>query len=96
MEGPTWVVDTLLEGDLATSIPAGVDAPTLLFEAGTLSVNTGCNTGRGSYTVDGETVTFGPIGLTRMACTDPAASAIEPHVMAVLEGTATVAIEPAP
>ena len=45
LEGPTWVVDTLLEGDLATSIPAGVDAPTLLFEAGTVSVDTSCNTG---------------------------------------------------
>ena len=93
LEGPTWVVDTLLEGDLATSIPAGVNAPTLLFEAGTVSVDTSCNTGTGSYTIDGETVTFGPIAMTRMACTDPATIAIEPQVMAVLQGTATVSIE---
>ena len=38
-------------------------------------------------------MTFGPIAMTRMACTDPATIAIEPQVMAVLQGTATVAIE---
>ena len=68
-------------------------APTLLFEAGTVAVDTSCNTGSGPYTVVGETVTFGPIAMTRMACTDPATIAVEPQVLAVLRGTATVAIE---
>ena len=93
LEGTTWVVDTLTSGDLATSIPAGATAPTLRFEDGSVAVDTGCNTGSGTARVLGDTVTFGPIAMTRMACTDPVATAVEPQVLAVLRGTATTAIE---
>ena len=39
----------------------------------------------GRTRVVGDTVTFGPIAMTRMACTDPATIAIEPQVLAVLQ-----------
>ena len=41
----------------------------------------------------GDAVTFGPIATTRMACGDPAGAATEQHVLAVLTGTATAAID---
>jgi heat shock protein HslJ len=93
LEGTTWVVDTLTSGDVATSIPAGGSAPSLVFEDGTVAVDTGCNTGSGPARVLGDTVTFGPIAMTRMACTDPVATAAEPQVLVVLRGTATTRIE---
>ncbi len=93
LEGTTWVVDTLTSGDLATSIPAAGAAPTLLFEDGSVAVDTGCNTGGGPARVLGDTVTFGPIAMTRMACTDPVATAVEPQILVVLRGTGTTSIE---
>ncbi|MFC7614615.1 META domain-containing protein [Actinokineospora soli] len=42
--GTTWVVDTLLSGDVASSVP--VEA-TLKFDATTVFIETGCNSGSG-------------------------------------------------
>ena len=58
-----------------------------------MAVDTGCNTGRGTYTVAGDAVTFGPIATTRMACVDPNGQQVEQAVLTVLTGTATVAID---
>ena len=93
LEGTTWVVDTLMQGDISTPIPPGASAPTLLFDDGTVAVDTSCNTGTGPYRAVADTVTFGPIAMTRMACTDPVTIAVEPMVLEVLRGTATVEIE---
>jgi heat shock protein HslJ len=38
---------------------------------GTLSGNAGCNDFNGSYTVDGETLTVGPLATTRKMCSEP-------------------------
>ncbi|MFW0870913.1 MAG: META domain-containing protein [Patescibacteria group bacterium] len=35
---------------------------------GQFSTGTDCNTASGSYTLDGETITFGPMAVTLMAC----------------------------
>jgi heat shock protein HslJ len=44
----------------------------LVFNAdGTLNAQLDCNSGSGTYTVDGSTLTIGPIATTRMACADP-------------------------
>ena len=94
LEGTTWVVDTLTSGDAGDLDPGrGHARPRLLFEDGTVAVDTGCNTGSGTARVLGDTVTFGQIAMTRMACTDPVATAAEPQVLVVLRGTATTSIE---
>jgi heat shock protein HslJ len=65
------------------SIPEGVVA-TLTFNAdGTVTVQPGCNSGRGDYTVEGDTISFGPIALTRMACAG-AAGQVETDVLLIL------------
>ena len=86
LEGTTWTVDSIVSGSTASSLPAGVRAPTVLFDGGNVTVDTGCNTGRGSYTMGPSTLTFGPIATTRMACADPAASQVEQTVLGVLSG----------
>jgi heat shock protein HslJ len=92
LEGTVWTVDTLVTGAAASSLPAGVRAPTLTLEGGNLLVDTGCNTGRGDYTIAADAVTFGPLATTRMAC-EPAATQVEQQVLTVLTGTATFAID---
>ena len=89
LEGTTWNVEGVVSGDAVSSIAAGGRVPAVRLEGGTVTVDTGCNTGTGTYEISGTAVTFGPIATTRMACTDPAASATETSVLAVLSGTAT-------
>lgn len=88
LEGPTWIVDTLLSAEVASSMPAGVNA-TMVFAAGTVSVDTGCNTGSGNYERSGDKITFGPISLTRKACAEPGLMEVEQTMVATLAGEAT-------
>ena len=74
LEGTTWNVEGLITGD-AVSIAARrrPRADGCVLEDGTVTVDTGCNTGTGGYELGDGEITFGPIATTRMACTDPAA-----------------------
>jgi heat shock protein HslJ len=81
--GPTWTVVTIIDGDTASSVPAGAVA-TLVFGAdGTLQVNDGCNRGAGHWVAEGNGLRLSDIMLTKMAC-DPPAGALESAVLAVL------------
>jgi heat shock protein HslJ len=93
LEGPTWTLQAINTASASSTVPAGVRTPTLTFQGGRIDVDTGCNTGGGSYTLGDGSVTFGPIATTRMACLDPAGSQVEQQVLTVLTGTATYAIE---
>jgi heat shock protein HslJ len=93
LEGTTWTAESLISAEAVSSIPAGVRPPTLRLDDGQVSVDTGCNTGRGSYTLAGDAITFGPLATTRMACVDPNGQQVETAVLAVLTGTATSAID---
>jgi heat shock protein HslJ len=71
IEGITWqLAEQLVDGVLA-SVPEGV-VVTLLLEDGGIGGSGGCNSYFGSYTLDGDAVTFGEIGSTLMACEPPA------------------------
>ena len=93
LEGVTWTAQATIGNEAVSTIPLGVRPPTLTFSDGEVLVDTGCNTGSGTYTLDGESVTFGPIALTRMACTEPDGQQVEATVLTVLDGTATVEID---
>jgi heat shock protein HslJ len=81
--GPTWTVNTILSGSTASSVPDGVVA-TLQFTAdGAVRVETGCNTGNGRYQIDGGTIRFSQIALTRRACVG-AAGEMEKAVLAMV------------
>ena len=89
--GTRWVVDGLVAGDAVSSVPPGVVAA-LTFSAGRVDVEGGCNRGGGAVAVSDATLTFGSIGLTKMAC-QGAAMAVEEAVVAVLAGEVRYAIE---
>ncbi|HYN74839.1 MAG TPA: META domain-containing protein [Candidatus Limnocylindria bacterium] len=89
-----WTLDTIIDGDAATSVPAGVPA-TLAFGSGLPKafVETGCNNGSGSVETGENTLTFGPIALTKKACADDAAAAVESAVLSVLQGEVAYVID---
>jgi heat shock protein HslJ len=77
-----------LAGQLA---PTGVGGrrATLRFEPDTARVAgfAGCNRYFGAYTIDGTKLQFGPIGMTRMACSE--GMGLEQQLAAALEATRT-------
>ncbi|MFN8620844.1 MAG: META domain-containing protein [Chloroflexota bacterium] len=64
IEGPTWVL--LTPGDQK----APERSPTLTLQGGSLSGQAPCNQYNASYTLEGSTLSVGPIMSTKMACPD--------------------------
>ncbi len=91
LEGTRWVVDGIVTADAVSSVPVGATAA-LTFDGGTVSVEAGCNSGSGTYESGDGTVTFGPIGTTKMACADDV-MALETAVLLALAGEANYTID---
>jgi heat shock protein HslJ len=89
--GTKWVVDTILTGDVASSVPAGSSA-SLTFSDGRVDVETGCNSGGGAVAISDDTIVFEPVVMTMRACAVEL-MALEQAVTAALTGTATYKIE---
>jgi heat shock protein HslJ len=70
--GPLWTVTSIIAGDAVASVPEGVVATLTFSEEGLVAVDTGCNTGNGTFEAKTDTIRFGPVALTRVACTGPA------------------------
>lgn len=71
LAGTAWTWTKTQMNDDSVKTPAQADAFQLTFGTdGTLSSTTDCNTANGSYTVDGNQITIGPLATTRMACAD--------------------------
>ena len=56
-----------------------------------VTVDTGCNTGSGTYTLAGDQITFGPLAMTLIAC-EGVTNDVEQAQLAVLTGTATATV----
>lgn len=87
----TWTVTTIVVGGTASSLPAEVVASLEFTDDGRVSVETGCNSGGGTYQVDGSTLRFGVHAMTERACAGPAGQ-VEAAVLAALAAD-TVAFE---
>jgi heat shock protein HslJ len=93
--GTVWELQTLLNGSTASSTVRSLTrrSATLEFTAkGEMSGSTGCNSFGGSYELTNQTVTPGSLLTTQIGCPTGLAEQ-EAHVMAVLSGSFTVAIE---
>ena len=76
-------------------MPAGVRTPTLRLLEGQVALDTGCNTGTGTYqlaSAEATELTFSPIALTRIGC-DEATSQVEAAITATLDGVVTFEID---
>jgi len=89
--GPTWVLATMLEGDVARSIEADADPALLRFEDETFSGSTGCRTLSGDYVISGDVVqltSFGAEGDCSPSLTDQ-----DSRIISVLEAGFTATID---
>lgn len=90
LAGPTWTVDTIIEGDAASNMDWS-DPATLMFgDDGTVEIFTGCNTGSATYEVDEAEITFADLTVTEEGCNDDAAAQLETVVLEVLGGAQPV------
>lgn len=93
LEGPEWIVESLISDQTVSSVPGEARATLTFHEDGTMSVQPGCNTGGGRFVAEGTTVTVTDVILTRMACVDERGE-LETSVLTVLEaGELNVEIE---
>lgn len=83
----TWTVTTIFAGGTASSLPAEVVASLEFTADGRVSVQAGCNSGGGTYRVDGSTLRFSELGMTKRACDGPPGQ-MEAAVRAVLAADA--------
>lgn len=88
LEGTTWVVDGLVDGDAVSSAP-GAGETTLVFADGEVAVRS-CNQGSAPVTVEDDELVVGALVMTKMACED---MTVESHVAAVLDGRITYTID---
>jgi heat shock protein HslJ len=81
--GPVWTVSAILSGDAVSSVPEDVHASLVFTDDQLVMVQTGCNSGSGRAEVLADTIRFGDIALTRMACEGGAAE-MEEAMLTVL------------
>ncbi len=91
LEGTLWVVDGIRTGDAVSSVPQGVTASLRIVD-GRAEVQFGCNSGGGPVEVTADTLTFGPLISTKMAC-EPDQMTMETAVGTVLTGTVGYTID---
>jgi heat shock protein HslJ len=85
LQGTRWVVTSIVANDAVSSVPEGAQA-SLVFDASSVAVESGCNSGSGGYEAQDGTITFGPIATTMKMCVDEGIAALEQAVLAVLQG----------
>ena len=88
LEGTTW---TLVTVDGTPAVASDVAAE-MTFADGQVSGSTGCNTFNGSYELDGDQLSFGPLASTMMACEDALATQ-ESTVFTILDAAESYAID---
>ncbi|MFT3851269.1 MAG: META domain-containing protein [Ilumatobacteraceae bacterium] len=86
----TWTVTAVRT---ATAVASPVPGPTLTLRLadGRATGHAGCNDLMGTYTVDGEQLSIGPLATTRKLCTDPAVDRQERDYLAALAATRSFA-----
>ncbi|HET6444162.1 MAG TPA: META domain-containing protein [candidate division Zixibacteria bacterium] len=92
--GTSWTVQSYNNGrGGVTSVIIGTEL-TVDFDVEAVAGLAGCNNYTGSYEVDGETISFGPLATTRKFCSDPEGiMEQESEFLAALGGTATFEVQ---
>jgi heat shock protein HslJ len=88
----TWRLDSYGSPGNTTPAAADVDTSITFTEDGKIEGNVGCNGFGGDYTVDGNTMTFGPIVSTLMFCEGPVGDQ-ETTTLSVLVETVSYTLE---
>jgi heat shock protein HslJ len=84
LAGTHWLLDSIVNGDVVSSVPVGVTA-SITFADGNVAISTGCNTAGGTAAIGNGTVKLGDITMTTMACAGDA-WVVESAMVAALKG----------
>lgn len=68
--GTNWSLDSIYSGDAVSSTIAGSEATMTLMEDGSVAGAAGCNRFHGTYTTDGDRLSFSELASTKMLCPD--------------------------
>ena len=95
LSGTSWEVTGYNNGKQAvTGTLAGTTLTADFGKDGSLSGNAGCNTYSGSYKVNGDQITIGPLASTMIVCDQPeGVMEQEAHYLVALQSAATYQIE---
>ena len=85
-----WTVISVLYDDAIRSVVVDTDLTADFSADGTVSGNTGCNSFRGDYTLEGEKLRVGPLTATEDACPTTEASEQEAGYLAALESAVRI------
>lgn len=86
LAGTRWLVDTLVTGETASSLPVGADGSAwLLIEGDTYTAYTGCRDVSGTVDIAADTLTFGDVVQTDPAC-PPHLAEVDELMLRVLSG----------
>jgi len=89
----SWTVTGYNDAKSAVVSPiAGTQLTAVFTEDGKVSGSAGCNQYNGSYTLDGDKISIGPLATTKMACEEPI-MAQEQAFLAAMQSAATVSVE---
>lgn len=86
----SWTVTSVLYDDAIRGVAADTDLTAEFAADGALSGSTGCNSFRGSYTLDGKRIEIGPLAATKKACRTQEASEQEAGYLAALESAVKI------
>lgn len=83
LEDVTWVIDTFIEDDAASTFSLDV-SPSVEFRSdGTISLYTGCNDGTGTYSLDGNMILVSMEWYTEAGCADDNSQEAEAHIVSL-------------
>ena len=88
LEGPTWLAEDIKGGGVIDNAQSKIE----IAAGGKVAGSGGCNRLFGAATIAGETLTFGGIGTTRMACA-PALMDQEQKFLGALAATRTFRLD---
>jgi heat shock protein HslJ len=91
IENTRWVLDGIRTQDAVSTVPEGVVA-SITIEGDQALVEAGCNRGSASVAIGEDTITFGPLALTKMMC-EPPAMEVESAISTVFDGEVTYRID---
>ena len=92
LTGTLWTVETLIDGNAASSIPIGAVAHFTINPDGAFRGNTGCNQMGGTAVVTSTAIRFSGVFTTKMAC-EPDRMRLEQAVLDVLRDEVTCRID---
>jgi heat shock protein HslJ len=93
LEGSAWQVTALDNGHQAVATPVGATPLSIAFARGVVSGNAGCNRFHGPYSKEGSHLSFGPLAVTRRACTGEGVMEQEQRFVSALASVAICQVE---